>query len=31
MKDLARAGIYMTVAAAGCVALAVFVNRLAGW
>jgi len=31
MKDLARAGVYMTVAAAGCVALAVFVNRLAGW
>jgi len=31
IKDLAHAGIYMTVAAAGCVALAVFVNRLAGW
>ena len=31
MKDLARAGIYMTVAAAGCVAFSVFVNRLAGW
>jgi sodium-dependent dicarboxylate transporter 2/3/5 len=31
MRDLAHAGIYMTVAAAGCVAFAVFVNRLAGW
>src|SRR6186713_361026 len=31
MKDMARAGIYMTVAAAGCVAVSVFVNHLAGW
>ena len=31
IKDMARAGICMTVAAAGCVAAAVFVGRQFGW
>jgi sodium-dependent dicarboxylate transporter 2/3/5 len=31
IKDMARAGVWMTLAAAGCVAVAVFGNQLLGW